>query len=180
MDLIAQRVINSKIKSCSVQRQLRHLLLHYPAFCFQFKFRIGIRSWLFDKLFIPQPFAAKIFGSTKINGGMVCFHPFGSVITVLIIGGSTLRILDYRYNSSKLKKSKWPLCVHLASKLYMAHLEFLGLLALNFIKSQTACNICQTLFVLSIIWISCRIYKNCTDKKRIIKIVDVHKKIRID
>jgi len=81
------RVLNSKFADkVSDYQHVVHMLMHYPAFCFQFRFRVSKLPIWFDKLFMPTPYAAKIFGSTKVEGGMVCFHPYGTVINARSIG----------------------------------------------------------------------------------------------
>lgn len=70
----------------SSYQKVAHMLIYYPAFAFLFRFRSGLRSFWFERLFMPQPFSAKIFSGTKIAGGLTCFHPYGTVINAKSIG----------------------------------------------------------------------------------------------
>lgn len=79
-----------KVRGCranhlSVKKQFEHLMIHYPAFAFVFFWRTKKKIAGFNKLFTTG-YACKIFGSTKIAGGLVCFHPFSTVINAKSIG----------------------------------------------------------------------------------------------
>jgi len=74
----------------SSYQKVAHMLIYYPAFAFIFRFRAGVRSTLFERLFMPKPFAAKIFSGTQIGKGMACFHPYGTVINAKSIGKNFL------------------------------------------------------------------------------------------
>jgi serine O-acetyltransferase len=79
-------VYQSKRTNISTYQKVEHMLINYPAFAFQFRFRSGVRSKRFERLFMPAPFAAKIFSSTPIGGGLACFHPYATVINAKTIG----------------------------------------------------------------------------------------------
>ena len=59
---------------------------YYPSFVSVFQFRTGEAGSLFKSLTAYQPFSFKIFRSTKIKGGLICYHPFGTVINAKSIG----------------------------------------------------------------------------------------------
>jgi serine O-acetyltransferase len=76
---------NCKDKGC-LFKNFSHLLLHYPEFAFVFFKRIGFKSLLIKKFYNSDKYMCKIFGSTKIKGGFVCFHPYATVINAKSIG----------------------------------------------------------------------------------------------
>ena len=67
-------------------KNLSHLLLHYPEFAFIFFKRINMNSVFFNWFYKSQSFYCKIFNSTKLAGGVVCYHPFATVINAKEIG----------------------------------------------------------------------------------------------
>jgi serine O-acetyltransferase len=72
-------------KNVSLFKQLHHLLIYYPEFAFLFFWRINSNFFLWKVLFLKQ-YSCKIFKSTKIKGGIVAYHPFGTVINAKMIG----------------------------------------------------------------------------------------------
>lgn len=78
-------VRNCKTKKDSVEKKFYHLMLYYPAYAFIFFWRIKKNKYRWKSLF-TQGYPCKIFGSTKIKGGLVCFHPFATVINAKSIG----------------------------------------------------------------------------------------------
>ncbi|MDT0557350.1 serine acetyltransferase [Ichthyenterobacterium sp. W332] len=72
-------------KPKTVRKKFEHLMFYYPDAAFIFFWRIGSISKWPSKLFTKN-FNCKIFGSTKIEGGLHCFHPFGTVINAKSIG----------------------------------------------------------------------------------------------
>ena len=79
-----------RVRGCSVSpdtivKKFNHLMLYYPEFAHIFFWRINARhhSW---KPFFVRDFNCKIFGSTKIDGGLICYHPFAAVINAKSIG----------------------------------------------------------------------------------------------
>ena len=89
-DVIQKDVENTfKVRECkanhnSVEKKFYHLMHYYPAFSFIFFWRIR-KSYRWKYLF-TSGYECKIFGSTKIAGGLVCFHPFSTVINAKMIG----------------------------------------------------------------------------------------------
>ncbi|WP_317129267.1 serine acetyltransferase [Cognatitamlana onchidii] len=79
-----------KVRGCrakheSVQKKFEHLMIHYPTFAFVFFWRTKKKITYFNRLFTSN-YECKIFRSTKIDGGLVCFHPFSTVINAKAIG----------------------------------------------------------------------------------------------
>lgn len=66
--------------------KFKHLIKYYPSFVFVFFWRIKKSSWLMKQLFNIPDYNCKLFGSTKIGGGLCCFHPFATVINAKSIG----------------------------------------------------------------------------------------------
>lgn len=73
-------------KKETIKKKFEHLMLYYPEFAFIFFWRIKKKNHFFASLFIDQEYLCKIFGSTKIKGGLVCYHPFSTVINAKTIG----------------------------------------------------------------------------------------------
>ncbi len=69
----------------STKKKFEHLMIYYPAFAFIFFWRTKKKRAYLNKLF-KTGYECKIFGSTKISGGLVCFHPFSTVINAKRIG----------------------------------------------------------------------------------------------
>ena len=74
-----------KLKTDTLYSKFCHLMYYYPDFALIFFWRIGQRYHRWRHLFM-RDIPCKIFGSTKIEGGMVCFHPFATVINAKSIG----------------------------------------------------------------------------------------------
>lgn len=70
----------------SIQKKFEHLMLYYPEFAFIFCWRSKTKNKLWSSLFLNQDYLCKIFGSTEIDGGLNCYHPFASVINAKYIG----------------------------------------------------------------------------------------------
>jgi serine O-acetyltransferase len=66
--------------------KFKHLMKYYPSFVFVFFWRIKNSGWFFKSLFNIPNYNCKIFGNTKIQGGLNCFHPFATVINAKSIG----------------------------------------------------------------------------------------------
>lgn len=77
-------VRGSKMVSASLQDQFKHLMLYYPEFTFIFFWRIRKRPWYYS--WFTKDFHCKIFHSTKIDGGLICYHPYATVINAKRIG----------------------------------------------------------------------------------------------
>lgn len=77
-------VRGSKMRFKSLDKQFYHLMQYYPEFAFLFFWRINSRPWYYS--WFAKDFQCKIFRSTKIGGGLVCYHPFATVINAKSIG----------------------------------------------------------------------------------------------
>lgn len=75
-----------KSKKETVKEKFEHLMLHYPTFALIFFYRIKKRKHRIARLFITEDYHCKIFGSTKIGGGLCCYHPYASVLNAKSIG----------------------------------------------------------------------------------------------
>ncbi|SDS68896.1 transferase hexapeptide (six repeat-containing protein) [Formosa sp. Hel1_31_208] len=91
-DFVIQADINQTInvRGCSVtpdtlEKKFYHLMLYYPDFAFIFFWRIK-RSGHKWKHWFTKDLPCKLFRSTKIEGGMMCYHPFATVINAKSIG----------------------------------------------------------------------------------------------
>lgn len=91
-DIIIQQDIEQtiKVRGCSVkgdtlEKKFEHVLIYYPDFALIFFWRIGKIKPLWRKLFLGKSLI-KIFRSTKIDGGLMCYHPFATVINAKSIG----------------------------------------------------------------------------------------------
>ena len=80
-----------KIRGCkanknSVQKKFEHLMIYYQEFAFIFFWRTRLKNKWYSNYFLKQDYLCKIFGSTKIAGGLTCYHPFATVINAKSIG----------------------------------------------------------------------------------------------
>jgi serine O-acetyltransferase len=66
--------------------RFKHLMKYYPEFVFTFQWRTGLLNSRMKRLFNYPNYQCKIFKSTKIEGGLSCFHPFATVINAKSIG----------------------------------------------------------------------------------------------
>lgn len=78
-------VRGSKAQSKPIEKQFNHLMLYYPDYAFIFFWRLDKLDFLWKYLFVND-IPCKIFRNTKIAGGMMCYHPFASVINAKSIG----------------------------------------------------------------------------------------------
>lgn len=69
----------------NIEKKFHHLMHYYPDFAFIFFWRIRKQNYRWRKLFMKDV-PCKIFRSTKIDGGMMCYHPFATVINAKSIG----------------------------------------------------------------------------------------------
>ncbi|MBQ0787419.1 MAG: serine acetyltransferase [Oceanihabitans sp.] len=81
-----------KVRGCTVKpdtlmKRFEHLMIYYPDFAFIFFWRIKRNTYRWKKGFTPEV-PCKIFRSTKIAGGMLCYHPFATVINAKSIGAN--------------------------------------------------------------------------------------------
>ena len=72
------------VLSPSIKRCFFHLMLYYPEYAMIFFWRIKKSPWYAN--YYTKDFACKIFKSTKIEGGLMCYHPFATVINAKYIG----------------------------------------------------------------------------------------------
>lgn len=77
-------VRGSKRTTASVKKQFEHLMLYYPEFAFLFFWRIKKHPWYYG--WFAKDFHCKLFKSTQIAGGLMCYHPFATVINAKSIG----------------------------------------------------------------------------------------------
>jgi serine O-acetyltransferase len=89
-DVLKKDITNTyKVRGCSkenlsVKEQFHHLMQYYPTFAYIFFWRINSNyRW---KSSFTKDYHCKIFASTQIKGGLVCFHPFATVINAKSIG----------------------------------------------------------------------------------------------
>ncbi len=69
----------------TVEKKFTHLMTYYPEFAFIFFWRIKKQEYYWKHLFTKE-YELKIFRTTDILGGLVCFHPFATVINAKSIG----------------------------------------------------------------------------------------------
>lgn len=74
-----------KVTPDSIEKRFQHLMLYYPDFAFIFFWRTKQNNYRWKKWF-AKDLTCKIFRSTKISGGMMCYHPFATVINAKSIG----------------------------------------------------------------------------------------------
>ena len=75
-----------KANKNSIQKKFEHLMVYYPEFAFIFIWRTKTKNRWWSSFFLNQDFLCKIFGSTQIAGGLICYHPFATVINAKSIG----------------------------------------------------------------------------------------------
>lgn len=74
-----------KVQPNTLEKKFCHLMHYYPDYAFIFFWRIKKRKYFWRFLFLRE-MPCKIFGSTKIAGGLMCYHPFATVINATSIG----------------------------------------------------------------------------------------------
>lgn len=79
-----------KIRGCkasldTIEKKFAHLMAYYPEFAYIFFWRIKKQNYYWKYLF-TKDYECKIFRSTAIKGGLVCYHPFATVINAKSIG----------------------------------------------------------------------------------------------
>jgi len=75
-----------KANKTTIKKKFEHLMFYYPEFAYIFFWRIKKKNHSFVDLFLNQDYLCKIFGSTKVAGGVNCYHPFATVINAKSIG----------------------------------------------------------------------------------------------
>lgn len=81
------KVRGSKVQTKSIKKQFGHLMMYYPDFAFIFFWRINKPRYYWKHLFVKD-IPCKIFGNTKIAGGLMCYHPYATVINAQSIGSN--------------------------------------------------------------------------------------------
>lgn len=79
------KVRGSKVLSSSFKDKFIHLMIYYPEYVMLFLWRTNNPSF-FGKRWFVKDFHCKLFKSTKIDGGLSCYHPFATVINAKTIG----------------------------------------------------------------------------------------------
>lgn len=79
------QVRGSKVQHESIEKQFNHLMLYYPEYAFIFFWRLGKKNYRWSSYF-TKDFQCKIFRSSEIAGGLMCYHPFATVINAKAIG----------------------------------------------------------------------------------------------
>lgn len=79
-------VRGSKAIKKDLHKQFVHVMLYYPEFAFVFFWRIKKRPFYYN--WFVTDFQCKIFRSTQIGGGLMCYHPVASVINAKSIGAN--------------------------------------------------------------------------------------------
>uniref|UniRef100_UPI00404B174D hypothetical protein n=1 Tax=Gelidibacter sp. TaxID=2018083 RepID=UPI00404B174D len=79
------KVRGGKMASAPIKKQFCHLMLYYPEYAFIFFWRIKKVNYYWKYLF-TKDFQCKLFRSTQIDGGLMCYHPFATVINAKSIG----------------------------------------------------------------------------------------------
>ncbi|WP_211362533.1 LbetaH domain-containing protein [Bizionia algoritergicola] len=74
-------------KPNTLKKKFEHLMIYYPDFAFVFFWRIRGQNYRWKKWFTDD-IPCKIFRSTKIEGGFMCYHPFATVINAKSIGSN--------------------------------------------------------------------------------------------
>lgn len=69
----------------TVEEKFSHLMIYYPEFAFIFFWRIRNQNYRWKHLF-TNGYECKIFRDTSIKGGLICYHPFATVINAKSIG----------------------------------------------------------------------------------------------
>ncbi len=80
------KVRQSIVQEATMAEKFKHVMLYYPDFAFVFFWRIKRSSYRWKMWFTKGEIPCKIFRSTKIAGGMMCYHPFATVINAKSIG----------------------------------------------------------------------------------------------
>lgn len=78
-----------QVRGCAVaseseEKQFTHLMVYYPEYAFLFFWRIKSYPWFYS--YFVKDFGCKIFKSTQIDGGLMCYHPYATVINAKSIG----------------------------------------------------------------------------------------------
>lgn len=91
-DKVIQKDVEQTVitRGCTVnpntlEKKFHHVMQYYPDYAYVFFWRIKGKSHPWRRYFLKE-FNCKIFGSTKIEGGLMCYHPYATVINARSIG----------------------------------------------------------------------------------------------
>ncbi len=84
-DINQNFIIRSQKSDFTLKKKFYHLLFYYPEFAFVFFWRIKSHLMIWKILFLKN-YNCKIFTSSIIQGGLVAYHPFATVINARKIG----------------------------------------------------------------------------------------------
>lgn len=84
-DINQNFIIRSQKSDFTLKKKFYHLLFYYPEFAFVFFWRIKSHLMIWKILFLKN-YNCKIFTSSIIQGGLVAYHPFATVINAKKIG----------------------------------------------------------------------------------------------
>ncbi|MES2812679.1 MAG: serine acetyltransferase [Bacteroidota bacterium] len=85
-DLQTNVALKRANKIATLKKHFCFLLIHNKDFAYIFFWRIGKLSSPFWCFLFSEKYPCKIFGSTIIEGGVVCYHPYATVINAKSIG----------------------------------------------------------------------------------------------
>jgi serine O-acetyltransferase len=84
-DIEQNFIVRSKKTNLILKEKFYHLMLYYPEFSFVFFWRIKSSLFIWKWLFLKN-YNCKIFSSSNIQGGLLAYHPFATVINAKKIG----------------------------------------------------------------------------------------------
>ncbi|WP_417214459.1 serine acetyltransferase [Bizionia sp.] len=78
-------VRGSKAQYATLEKQFQHVMIYYPDYAYIFFWRTNTSKYRWRYLFVSD-LPCKIFRSTQIGGGLMCYHPYATVINAQSIG----------------------------------------------------------------------------------------------
>lgn len=79
------QVRGSKAQYAAIDKQFYHAMIYYPDYAYIFFWRINKLGYRWRFLFMSD-LPCKLFRSTQIGGGLMCYHPYATVINAQSIG----------------------------------------------------------------------------------------------
>ena len=79
------QVRGSKAQHAAIDKQFYHAMIYYPDYAYIFFWRINKLGYRWRFLFMSD-LPCKLFRSTEIAGGLMCYHPYATVINAKSIG----------------------------------------------------------------------------------------------
>ncbi|WP_417197798.1 serine acetyltransferase [Bizionia sp.] len=79
------QVRGSQVQYATIDKQFYHAMIYYPDYAYIFFWRINKLGYRWRYLFMND-LPCKLFRSTEIAGGLMCYHPFATVINAKSIG----------------------------------------------------------------------------------------------